>query len=42
MQFGNIDNVYTVCPQKIRSLEIDAIFDAIFYEDSIKNEVHNC
>ena len=23
----------TVCPQKIRSLGIDTIFDAIFYED---------
>ena len=31
-----------VCPQKIRSLGIDTIFDAIFYEDSIKNKVYYC
>ena len=31
-----------VCPQKIRSLGIDTIFDAIFYEDWIKNKVYNC
>ena len=29
----------TVCPQKIWSLGIDTILDAIFYEDSIKNKV---
>ena len=32
----------TVCPQKIRSLGIDTIFNAIFYEDSIKNKVYDC
>ena len=36
------DRTSTVCPQKIRSLGIDTIFDAIFYEDSIKNKVYNC
>ena len=34
-------DIYTVRPQKIRSLGIDTIFDAIFYEDSIKNKVYN-
>ena len=32
----------TVYPQKIQSLGIDTIFDAIFHEDSIKNKVYNC
>ena len=32
----------TVCPQKIWSLGIDTIFDAIFYEDLIKNKFYNC
>ena len=42
MEGGMTDERGTVCPQKIRSLGIDTIFDAIFYEDSIKNKVYNC
>ena len=32
--------IHTVCPQKIQSLGIDTIFDAIFYEASIKKKVY--
>ena len=39
---GGQHSLATVCPQKIQSLGIDTIFDAIFHEDLMKNKVSNC